>query len=72
MICTALAKRQTAVGNEWLGMGLAMGHSAHVSHLVNRLRKSAKDLKTLRRYVNLLWRNKDPKLETRNRVRCRS
>ena len=59
MICAALAKRHTAVGNEWLGKRLAMGHSAHVSNLVNRMRKSPKDLKTLTKYENLLWKSKD-------------
>ena len=38
-----------------------MGHSTHVSNLVNRMRKSAKDLKILKKYENLLWKSKDPK-----------
>ena len=59
VICAALAKRHTAVGNEWLGKRLGMGHSAHVSHLVNRMRKSAKDIKILMKYDNLLWKSKD-------------
>jgi len=36
-----------------------MGHSAHVSNLVSRMRKSSKDVKTLKKYENLLWKNKD-------------
>jgi len=34
----------------------ALGHGAqaHVSNLVNRMRKSAKDLKILKKYENLL------------------
>jgi hypothetical protein len=60
VICAALAKRYTAVGNEWLGKRLTMEHSAHVSNLVNRMRKSAKNLKILRKYETLLWKSKDP------------
>jgi len=59
VICAALAKRHTAVGNEWLAERLAMGHSAHVSNLVNRMRQGAKDLRILSKYENLLWKNKD-------------
>jgi len=36
-----------------------MGHSSHVGNLVNRMRKSPKDLKTLKKYEDLLWKNKD-------------
>ena len=54
VLCAALAKRHTAIGNEWLAKRLAMGHTAHVSHLVNRMRKSTKDFKILRKYENLL------------------
>ena len=38
---------------------IAMGHRAHVSNLVNRMRKSSKDVKTLQKYENLLWKSKD-------------
>ena len=54
--CAALAKCHTAVGNEWIGKRLAMGHSADVSTSVNRMRKSPKGLK---KYEKLLWKCKD-------------
>ena len=31
-----------------------------MGNLVNRMGKSPKDIKTLERYENLLWKNKDP------------
>jgi len=57
--CAALAKRHTALGNEWLGKRLAMGRSACVSHLVKRMGKSPKDIRTLRKYESLLLGDKD-------------
>ena len=50
VICAALAKRNAAVGNQWLDKRLAMGHSSHVSNLITRMRKSLKDLRILKNY----------------------
>jgi len=54
-----LAKHHTAVENVWLAKRLAMGHSAHVSNLVNPMRQGAKDFRVLKKSENLLWINKD-------------
>ncbi len=49
VICAAVAKSRTAVGNDWLAERLAMGHNSYVSTLVQRIRRDKKEEKTLRK-----------------------
>jgi hypothetical protein len=58
VICAGLTKLHSALGNEWLAKRLAMGHSAHVSDLVNRMRKGPQGIRTLWKYEKLPWKNK--------------
>src|SRR5690606_28379514 len=39
VICAAMAKGNTTVGNDWLAKRLAMGHDSYVSTLVQRIRR---------------------------------
>ena len=39
VICAAIAKGRTAVGNGWLAERLAVGHGSYVSTLVQRNRR---------------------------------
>ena len=45
VICAAVAKGRTAVGNDWLAERLAMGHPSYVSTLVQRIRQDKKEQK---------------------------
>ena len=49
VVCAAIARSNTAVANDWLSERLAMGHSAYVSSLVNRIRQSKDDARVLKK-----------------------
>ena len=49
VICAAIAKGRTAVGNEWLAERLAMGHGSYVSSLVHRIRRDKKEQRILKK-----------------------
>ena len=53
VICAAVAKGRTAVGNDWLAERLAMGHPSYVSTLVQRLRRDKKEQKILEKYDSI-------------------
>ena len=53
VICAAIAKGRTAVGNEWLAERLAMGHASYVSTLVQRIRRDKKEQGILKKYGNI-------------------
>jgi putative transposase len=53
VICAAIAKGGTTVGNDWLAERLAMGHGSYVSTLVQRMRRDKKEEKTLKRYEKI-------------------
>ena len=53
MICAAIAKGKTAVGNEWLAERLVMGHGSYVSTLVQRIRRDKKEQKVLKKYEDV-------------------
>jgi REP element-mobilizing transposase RayT len=53
VICAAIAKGRTAVGNDWLAGRLAMGHGSHVSALVQRIRRDKKEQKNLEKHDRL-------------------
>jgi putative transposase len=53
VICAAIAKGRTAVGNEWLAERLAMGHGSYVSTLVQRIRRDKKEQGILKKYGNI-------------------
>ena len=53
VICAAIAKGRTAVGNEWLAERLAMGHGSYVSTLVQRIRRDQKEQKILKMYEDI-------------------
>jgi putative transposase len=50
VICAAVVKGRTAVGNDWLAERLAMGHGSYVSTLVHRIRRDKKELRMLNKY----------------------
>lgn len=50
VICAAIAKGRTAVGNEWLAERLGMGHGSYVSSLVQRIRRDKREQRVLRKY----------------------
>jgi putative transposase len=58
VICAALVKGSTSVGNDWLAKRLHMGHPAAMSQLVNRLRKDSAGLKILKKYGKI-FKSKD-------------
>ncbi|MEO7339260.1 MAG: hypothetical protein ABI073_00120 [Luteolibacter sp.] len=56
VICAAVAKGRTAVGNDWLAERLAMGHPSHPSHvstLVQPIRRDKKEQKILKKYDSI-------------------
>jgi hypothetical protein len=53
VICAAIAKGRTAMGNEWLAERLAMGHASYVSTLVQRIRRDKKEQGILKKYGNI-------------------
>ena len=53
VICAAIAKDRTAVGNEWLAERLAMGHGSYVSTLVQRIRRDKKEQRILKKYETI-------------------
>lgn len=53
VICAAIAKGRTTVGNDWLADRLAMGHGSYVSTLVQRIRKDEKGQRILKKYGNI-------------------
>ena len=53
VICAAIAKGRTAVGNEWLAERLAMGHGSYVSTLVQRIRRDKKEQGILKKHGNI-------------------
>ena len=53
VICAAIAKDRTAVGNEWLAERLAMGHGSYVSTLVHRIRRDKKEKRFLKKHGNI-------------------
>ena len=50
MICAAVAKGRTAVGNDLLAERLAMDHPPHASSLVQRLLRDKKEQKIIKKY----------------------
>ena len=53
VICAAIVRSRTAVGNDWLAERLAMGHPSYVSTLVQRIRRNEKEQKTLKKYDSI-------------------
>lgn len=53
VICAAIAKGRTAVGNDWLAERLGMGHGSYVSTLVQRIRRDQKEQKILKKYEDI-------------------
>ena len=53
VICAAIAKGSTTVGNDWLAERLAMGHGSYVSTLAQRMRRDRKEEKALKRYEKM-------------------
>ena len=53
VICAAIVKARTAVGNDWLAERLAMGHGSYVSTLVQRIRRDQKEVKLLKMYEGI-------------------
>ena len=53
VICAAVVKSRTAVGNDWLAERLAMGHPSYVSTLVHRIRREKKEQKILKKYESV-------------------
>ena len=50
VVCAALVKRRTSVGNDRLAERLAIGYPASVSQHVNRMRKEPKAAKLLKKH----------------------
>jgi hypothetical protein len=53
VICAAVAKGRTSVGNDWLAERLAMGHPSYVRTLVQRIRQNKKEQKIPRKYESI-------------------
>ncbi len=53
VICAAVVKGRTDVGNDWLAKRLAMGHPFYVSTLVQRIRRNKKEQKIPRKYETI-------------------
>ena len=54
VVCAALVKSRTAVGNDWIAERLAMGHPASMSQLVHRMCRDPKEAKRLKRHEKTL------------------
>jgi hypothetical protein len=52
--CAALVRLRTAMPNDWIAAGLAMGGSTYVSSLVNRVLKDPKARRALAKHERVL------------------